>query len=70
MTHEEYAPIVERLQTYESQDALKDLIRRHGRVLVERVALERLPSLPADRARIQADLRRAADDIDAEEMTL
>ena len=70
MTDQEHTAIVATLETYESLDELKKLIRRYGRRPVQIAALQHFAGLPAKRARVQADLRLAADDIDAEEMTL
>ncbi len=62
--------IVATLETYESLDELKKLIRRYGRRPVQIVALHHFAESRAKRARVEADLKLAADDIDAEEMTL
>ena len=70
MTDQEHRAIVETLETYQSLDELKELIRRHGRGPVRIAAVQHFAGFPAERARVQTDLRLAADDIDAEEMTL
>jgi hypothetical protein len=70
MSEQQYTAIVTTLETYGSLDELKEIIRRYGRGPVHAAALRHFAGTPTERARVQADLKRAADDIDAEEMTL
>jgi hypothetical protein len=70
MSDQVYRAIVETLERYQSMDELKELIRRHGRGPVGIATLKHFAGVPVKRARVQADLRLAVDDIDAEEMTL
>jgi len=70
MTDQDYRAIGQTLERYQSLDELKELIRRHGRGPVRTAAHQHFAGFSAKRARVQADLTLAADDIDAEEMTL